>query len=392
MADMIVLGAAGTVGKAIVRDLAEKGYDVIASDMDEGRLEDVKKWTGKDMETIKLNINNVEEAQQVIKRAKVCVNATNYAFNLKVMEACAAAGVHVVDLGGLFTMTKEQLKLDEKMAEANVLSIIGIGSDPGASNVFSRYGVDQLDQAEEVHIRFGSTTSGVTFPFAIDTIIDEVTKNAVTYRNNDLVEIPPLSEEELTSFHDEIGTQRTYSIIHSELVTLPKSFPELKVITYKDSWDPATIEKVKVLEELGLLREETIEENGDHYVPRRRTVSMLRETLKEEEISWGQDVMKVEVKGIKDNKKTSVTVEILCGFQEGWEIGPTAYATAMPASIAAQMIIKGEVNAVGVKPPEVCLDPEKFLQYLAEKNVRIFTTINEQTELQGEGKKEKINS
>ena len=37
--------------------------------------------------------------------AAVCVNSTQYYFNLDVMRACLKAGVHYLDLGGLFHVT-----------------------------------------------------------------------------------------------------------------------------------------------------------------------------------------------------------------------------------------------------------------------------------------------
>ncbi|WML26347.1 saccharopine dehydrogenase C-terminal domain-containing protein [Neobacillus sp. OS1-33] len=314
----------------------------------------------------------------VLSKGKVCINATNYIFNMDVMRAAAAVGVSVLDLGGLYKLTKEQLKLDQLMKDANILSIVGMGSDPGTSNIFSRYGVDLLDSAEEIHIRYGSSSSGVTFPFAIDTIIDEATKNAVAVQEGTVLEIPPLADEELTFFHEDVGAQKTYSIIHSELATLPDSFPELKTITYKDSWDPATIEKIKTLHSLGLLQTEPIEVLGENVSPRRQIVSLLQKLLvvKEEPI-WGKDSLLVEVKGWKNGNKASVKLELLTDYQPKWKASATQYATAIPASIVAQMIINGEVTETGVKPPETCIDPKTFLAYLNQKNVNLHITYTE---------------
>ncbi len=376
MGDVVVLGAVGTIGRAIVRDLVESGVAVIAADLDAAKLDELKDWVGKTIATATVNIKDREQTIELLKQAKVCVNATNYMFNLDVMEAAAAAGVHVLDLGGLFTLTKEQLKYDERMKAANVLSIVGMGSDPGVSNVFSRYGYDVLDVTEEIHIRFGSTSSGVTFPFAIDTIIDEATKNAFAIKDGVCTEIPPLGDEELTQFHEQIGVQTTYSIIHSELATLPLSFPEVKHITYKDSWDPKTIEKINVLDSLGLLNTDPLGTTENAIVPRRQLVALLQKTLREEP-TWGVDELMVEVKGVKNGKKASVKLELLSTWQDEWQISATSYATAVPASIVAQMLLKGEISDAGVKPPEQCVDPGKFLEYLKAKNVELYITYSE---------------
>jgi lysine 6-dehydrogenase len=264
------------------------------------------------------------------------------------------------------------------MKEAGILAITGMGSDPGTSNILSHYGVSQLDTAEEIHIRYGSTTSGATFTFAIDTIIDEAIQNALAVKDGKLVEIPPLADEEDTVFHEDIGTQRTYSIIHSEFATLPMSFPEVKQITYKDTWDPATIDKIRVLRELGLLDEESVQVAGKEVIPRRQTVSLMQTVLAaKEEPVWGKDVLLVEVKGIKNGNQSSIKLQLRTDPHEEWGVSATQYATAIPASIVAQMILNGEVTAKGVKPPEQCIDSEKFLSYLKKKDIKLFITQDE---------------
>lgn len=375
LSKVVVLGATGTIGKVIVKDLAASGVDVIACDLDQARLDELAAWVGKEITTATLNIRDLEAAKDVLRQGKVCVNATNYVFNLDAMKAASSVGVSVLDLGGLFKYTNEQLKLDAQMKEANILSITGMGSDPGTSNVFCRYGVNLLDTAEEIHIRYGSTSSGTTFAFAADTIIDEAVKNAMAVKDGVLVEIPPLADEEFTHFHDALGIQKTYSIIHSELATLPTSFPEVREITYKDTWDPATIEKIKMLEELGLVDTNELE---DGTVPRRQIVALLTKVLaKKEKPVWGTDSLLVEIKGKKNGNQTTVRLELLTRYQEEWGVSPTQYATAIPASIVAQMLLKGEITEKGVKPPELCVDPETYISYLKNKNVELYITISE---------------
>lgn len=378
MKKAIVLGATGTIGQIIVKDLVNSKVEVIAADLEEEKLKQLRKQMDNKIEVQAFNIKDKDKTVELLKQGNVCVNATNYIFNIDVMRAAAAAGVSVLDLGGLFNKTKEQLELDTEMKDADVLAITGIGSDPGASNVFSRYGVDHLDEADEINIRYGSTSSGVTFSFAIDTYIGEFTQNALTVKDSELVEIPPLGEKEHTQFHDEIGTQETYSIIHSELATFPDSFPDVKRITYKDSWDSDTIEKLNVLNSFGLLDEESVKVKGEELIPRRQTIDMMQSVLaKKETPVWGTDALMVEVKGKKNDKEANIKLEVLTGYQPEWEASPTQYATAMPASIAAQMILNGEVTEKGVKPPERCIDPDKFLEYLQEKNVKLYVTYSE---------------
>ena len=374
MKEVVVLGAAGTVGSMIARDLAESGVEVIGADKDFRRLQLLKNQVkAKNLTVCPLDIQESGAARDLLKSAKVCVNAANYQLNLEVMKLAAEAKIHVLDLGGLYNVTKAQLKLDPLMKEAGVLAIVGMGSDPGVSNILSRLGVEELDQAEEIHIRYGSTTTGVTFPFAIDTILDEATKNAVVVQNGRLMEVPPLSLEEDTVFHESVGVQKTYAILHSELATLPESFPQVKEITYKDSWDPSTIRLIRQLERMGLLSDER---QGSQASARQKLVAFLRESISETP-QWGTDELMVEVRGQKAGKKASVKFELLCGWQEKWNVSALVYATSIPASIAAQMLLKGEIGGTGVMPPEQCVDPGKFVSYLTQKNVTLLSTFCE---------------
>ncbi len=68
--------------------------------------------------------------------------------------------------------------------------------------------------------------------------------------------------------------------------------------------------------------------------------------------------------------------------QEEWG-GKAAYYKniAIPLSIAAQMIARGDVEARGVVPPETAIDPEIFFAELARRGIRIHEQVEEYHEL-----------
>jgi saccharopine dehydrogenase-like NADP-dependent oxidoreductase len=98
---------------------------------------------------------------------------------------------------------------------------------------------------------------------------------------------------------------------------------------------------------------------------------------KKEKPIWGTDSLLVEIKGKKNGNQTTVRLELLTKFHQEWAVSPTQYATAIPASIVAQMLLKGEITEKGVKPPELCVDPETYISYLKNKNVELYITISE---------------
>ena len=62
---------------------------------------------------------------------EVLVNSAAYRINLAAMRACLDAGCHYMDLGGLYHVTAEQLKLSAEFEQRGRLALLGIGSAPG---------------------------------------------------------------------------------------------------------------------------------------------------------------------------------------------------------------------------------------------------------------------
>ena len=75
--------------------------------------------------------------------------------------------------------------------------------------------------------------------------------------------------------------------------------------------------------------------------------------------------MKVIVKGERDGKQVTYTSDI---------VGRTAPGTGIAASIAAQMLVSGDIKAKGVVPPEGCIEPETYFAALLKKGAKIHQT------------------
>jgi saccharopine dehydrogenase-like NADP-dependent oxidoreductase len=144
-----------------------------------------------------------------------------------VMDACLQAGVHYVDMGGLFHTTREQLKLADRFASIGLIAILGIGSAPGIPNVHTRYAADRLDTIESIKIYDGckTTPSGdLRFPHAVPTIIDELTVKPMVFAKGEFVPRERLSDFKGYMFSHSIGLRSVHLSLHSEVATLPVTF------------------------------------------------------------------------------------------------------------------------------------------------------------------------
>ena len=67
----------------------------------------------------------------VLRDQSVVINCTRHHFNLNVMEAALRAGVHYLDLGGLFIWTRRQLDCTGHLPKPVLTAILGMGCAPG---------------------------------------------------------------------------------------------------------------------------------------------------------------------------------------------------------------------------------------------------------------------
>ncbi|MGD2050027.1 MAG: SDR family NAD(P)-dependent oxidoreductase, partial [Chloroflexota bacterium] len=118
MSRIVVLGAAGIIGQAIVKDLAEDVAEVIVADLDLAAAERVAQEVGRGCLAEYVDVTNPEQLNKVLFGADACINSAQYYFNLDVMQGCLRNHVPYIDLGGLFYTTRKQLQLAEHFEAA----------------------------------------------------------------------------------------------------------------------------------------------------------------------------------------------------------------------------------------------------------------------------------
>ena len=125
-------------------------------------------------------------------KADIVINACDPRFNEPIFEACYQSKCNYLDMAmnlskphatnpyeeiGI-TLGYEQLAAHESWKERGILALVGMGVEPGLSDVFARYAADHLfDEVHEIGVRDGSNLSidGYDFAptFSIWTTIEE---------------------------------------------------------------------------------------------------------------------------------------------------------------------------------------------------------------------------
>ena len=343
-----VLGAAGTISPAVIRDLAESeeaGTLTLLDRDGEGVRAAAAAYGGGRAEAREV------DAQQGLAAAlsgtDVLVNAASYRVNLDAMRACLEAGCHYIDFGGLYRITDRQLELSEEFERAGLLALLGMGSSPGKTNVMAVRAVRELGTTPErldvmaAGRDLDPPAGGLSVPYALQTLVDELTIAPVVLRDGRPVEIEALAPGGEVEFGEPIGRGDTIYTLHSEMRTFGESFGAAEG-SFRLSLSPALLERLREL--TGAPQEEIDAAAAAALPPSSKTVS-----VHVIEASAGPRTIRVR----------AITEPL-----ERWGLGGGIVSTGAPAAAAVRLLARGRITALGALPPERCVDPDDLFAEL----------------------------
>jgi saccharopine dehydrogenase-like NADP-dependent oxidoreductase len=152
-----------------------------------------------------------------------------------------------------------QLQLDrhEAWEQAGLLALVGIGVEPGLSDVFAAYAAQELfTSVEEIGVRDGADliVEGYDFAptFSIWTTIEECLNPPLIWeRGRGFYTTPPFSEPEVFEFPEGIGKVECVNVEHEEVVLIPR-WVDCARVTFKYGLGAEFIDVLRTLHKLGL--------------------------------------------------------------------------------------------------------------------------------------------
>jgi len=314
--------------------------------------------------------------------ATIVLNAALPATNLVVMRACLEAGCDYIDLasGGTdddgIPKLDDQFALDAEFRAAGRMALLGMGADPGTSNVYAAYAAKHLlDEVTELHVRDGDNSvcqghDGFVAAFSPWVFIDECLCKAVSYRDGRYHLEPPLTGLEPFEF-PELGVLNCYYVDHEESRTLPRFFPGARIVDFKLCMDDVTLETLRVMHRLGLSGKHRIRVGDTSVVPRDVVVSLLPDPKDLAGRMRGKTCVGTLARGRKNGEDRTFYIYNVADHEAVYaELGvqATAYQTGIPPVIAARLMHEGRWRGPGVRSPEE-LDPDPFLDRLAREGM-----------------------
>jgi len=264
-------------------------------------------------------------------------------------------------------------KADEWTAK-DQLALIGIGVEPGFSDVAARYAADHLfADIDEAGVRDGANLAieGYDFAptFSIWTTIEECLNPPVIWeKDRGWFTTEPFSEPEVFEFPAGIGPVECVNVEHEEVLLIPR-WVDCRRATFKYGLGDEFITVLKTLHLLGLDRTTPIDVRGQKVSPRDVVAAALPNPAELGDRMTGKTCAGLLVTGTgKDGRPKATYIYHVADNADTMALDGSqavVWQTAINPVIAMELLASGAWSGAGVLGPEA-FDAVPFLDLLAE--------------------------
>ena len=402
----ILLVGAGGVGDAIAKIIARRSFyeHVVVSDYDLARAErtiaSIAARHGAEVAgrftAAQIDAGDPDRVASVAREhgATHVMNAVEPKFVPTIFAGALAANADYLDMAMTLSephptdpYTQTGVKLgDDQFAQApdwetaGRLALVGMGVEPGLSDVFARYAADHLfSEIDELGTRDGANLvvrdeagNEIFAPsFSIWTTIEECLNPPVIFeKDKGWFTTAPFSEPEMFDFPEGIGPVECVNVEHEEVLLMPR-WLDAKRVTFKYGLGEEFIGVLKTLHMLGLDSVDPVRvrtEAGPAMVaPRDVVAACLTDPASIGPRMTGKTCAGVWVTGtgvdgaprevylyhVADNEWTMAEYDAQC----------VVWQTALNPVIALELLAAGTWTGTGVLGPEA-FDAKPFLDLM----------------------------
>jgi saccharopine dehydrogenase-like NADP-dependent oxidoreductase len=387
----ILLVGAGGVGGAVTAIAARRSFfeRLVVADYDAARSEKAVAAVG-DSRFVAARVDASDEASVgallAEHRCDVLLNAADPRFVMPLFRAALAAGVDYLDMAMSLShphperpyqetgvkLGDEQFALAGEWEAAGRLALVGIGVEPGLSDVFARYAADHLfGEIDELGVRDGANLSVRGHDFApsfnIWTTIEECLNPPVVWeKERGWFTTEPFSEPEVFEFPDGIGPVECVNVEHEEVLLMPR-WVDARRVTFKYGLGTEFIGVLKALHTTGLDSTTPIRVGDVEVAPRDVVAAALPDPAALGELMSGKTCAGLWVSGTgTDGRPRQVYLyQVVDNAWSMSEYGAQAvvWQTAVNPVVALELLATGAWQGTGVLGPEA-FDAVPFLDLL----------------------------
>ena len=388
----LVIGAGG-VGRAIANIASRRSFisSMVIADRNFARAEEaVARVKDARFSAAEVNAAELEDIRALIRKAKpdVVINAVDPRFVMPIFLACEIENTNYIDMAMSLSrphphypntetgvkLGDEQFARDWNWGERGIYALVGMGIEPGMSDVFAKYASDYLfSRLDSVTVFDGSnlTVDGFEFApsFSIWTTIEECLNPPLMWEDGrGWFTTEPFSDLEVFDFPEGIGPVECVNVEHEEVVLIPQKV-DAKKVAFKYGLGAQFITTLKTIHMLGMDRKDTVDVQGVAVSPRDLLAAALPDPATLGSRMKGKTCAGTLVKGLdKEGKPRAVymyNVVDNAWSMENYGDQAVVWQTAINPVIAMELIHKGIWQPDGVNGPE-WFDAKPFLDLLEE--------------------------
>jgi saccharopine dehydrogenase-like NADP-dependent oxidoreductase len=324
-------------------------------------------------------------------RADLIVNACDPRLNPPIFDAAFEAGCHYLDMAMHMSVPHPthpyertgvmlgdaQFAVNDRWEQRGLLALVGMGVEPGFSDVAARYAADHLfTRIDEIGVRDGSdlVIDGFAFAptFSIWTTIEECLNPPIIYeRDRGWFTTEPFSEPETFVFPEGIGPLDCVNVEHEEVILMPR-WIDVGRVTFKYGLGDEFLDVLATLRKLGLDSTRPVMVRGVEVSPRDVVAAVLPNPAELGDRMRGRTCAGSLVRGIGVDgaPRETYLYQIVDNEWTMREYGHQAvvWQTAVHPVVAVELIAEGVWSGAGVRGPEA-FSADPFLDLLAEHRV-----------------------
>jgi saccharopine dehydrogenase (NAD+, L-lysine forming) len=387
----ILLVGAGGVGTAFARIAARRQFaDLVIADYDLSRASRAAQAAPGRYTAVQLDARDEQAVAALLTEHEcdVLMNATDPRFVMPLYRAALAARTHYMDMAMSLShphpdapyaqtgvkLGDDQFALAGQWEERGRLALVGIGVEPGLSDIFARHAADTLfREIDEIGVRDGANLEVAGYDFAptfsIWTTIEECLNPPVIWEaDRGWFTTEPFSEPETFTFPAGIGPVECVNVEHEEVLLIPR-WVQAQRVTFKYGLGAEFIGVLETLHKLGLDATDPVTVGGSAVSPRDVVAACLPDPATLGDKMTGLTCAGTWVTGTgTDGAPREVYLHHV--VDNAWsmaEYGSQAvvWQTAVNPVVALELIDSGAWSGVGVLGPEA-LPAAPFLDLLTD--------------------------
>ncbi len=389
---VLVIGSGG-VGEAFVKIASKSAVfsAICVADIDEAKAARIASATRSEIATSASVDASSQIAIAALARtfgADAILNACDPRFVEPIFDAAFDIGCTYVDMAmslskphttDPYTNTgvmlgEYQFAQTDRWKQKKLLALVGMGVEPGMSDVFAAYAQKHLFASiSEIGVRDGGNlvVEGYDFAptFSIWTTIEECLNPPLIYeRGRGWFTTEPFSEPETFVFPEGIGPVECVNIEHEEVALIPR-WIDADRVTFKYGLGEEFIAVLKTLHKLKLDSPVKIRVGGVMVSPRDVVAAVLPDPTSLGPLMKGKTCAGTFVKGIsKTGAPRAVYLYHVVDNEEcmaAWGSQAVVWQTAINPVIALELIADRTWSGHGVLGPEA-FDPDPFMEKLIQ--------------------------